>query len=278
MADPKVWLITGSSTGFGRLVVDELLLRGEKVVATARKPEALAGLRDKYNDQIILPQLDVTDTGQCERAVALTMHEFGRIDVLINNAGFGVYGSLEEVPIGTVREQFETNVFGVLNVLKAVLPAMRNQKSGTILNVSSIAGWMSFPGSGIYGASKFALEGLTESLEAELKPLGIRTILIEPGSFQTNFYGHNYRRVENEIQDYAETAGKTLEFFDSWDGNQPGDPIKAVKAMIDVAEHPNPPLRLLLGSDAFDRAMVNLESVKSNFVEWEVVTRSVDKD
>ena len=278
MASAKVWFITGSSTGFGRLLVEELLLRGELVVATARKPETLTFLTERYRDQIIVRSLDVTDSEECERAVKAALQTFGRIDVLVNNAGFGVYGSLEEVPMSLVREQFETNVFGVHNVLKAVLPAMRAQRSGTILNISSIAGWMSFPGSGIYGSSKFALEGLTESLHAEILPLGIRAILIEPGSFQTNFYGHNYRRIANEIEDYNETAGKTLEFFDSFQGHQPGDPIKAVKAMIDIAEHSNPPLRLLLGSDAFDRATANLKAVQQNFDEWESVTRSVDKD
>ncbi len=274
----KVWFITGSSTGFGRMLVDELLDRGEAVVATSRDPATLEALCQTFGDQILLPQLDVTDTDQCCSAVKMALDTYGQIDVLVNNAGFGVYGSLEEVPMETVRQQFETNVFGVLNVLKAALPSMRARKYGTILNISSIAGWMSFPGSGVYGSSKFALEGLTESLAAELKPLGIRTILIEPGSFHTNFYGHNYRRIANEIEDYAETVGKTLEFFDTFAGNQPGDPLKAVRSMIDIAEHPNPPLRLLLGSDAYDRAMVNLESVRENFSQWEATSRSVDKD
>ncbi len=274
----KVWFITGSSTGFGRILVDELLDRGETVVATSRNPATLEVLRQSFGDQILLPQLDVADPEQCSSAVQMALHAFGRIDVLVNNAGFGVYGSLEEVPMEIVREQFETNVFGVLNVLKAALPSMRARRNGTILNISSIAGWMSFPGSGVYGASKFALEGLTESLEAELRPLGIRTILIEPGGFHTNFYGHNYRRISNEIEDYAETAGKTLEFFDSFAGKQPGDPLKAVKAMIEIADHPSPPLRLLLGSDAYDRAMANLESVRNNFTYWESLSRSTDKD
>ena len=274
----KVWFITGSSTGFGRMLVDELLDRGETVVATSRNPSSLEFLRQGFGERILLPQLDVTDPKQCSIAVQMTLQTFGRIDVLVNNAGFGVYGSLEEVPMETVRQQFETNVFGVLNVLKAALPSMRARRSGTILNISSIAGWMSFPGSGIYGSSKFALEGLTESLEAELRPLGIRTVLIEPGSFHTNFYGHNYRRIDNEIEDYAETAGKTLEFFDNFAGKQPGDPLKAVKAMIDIAEHPDPPLRLLLGSDAYDRAVASLESVRDEFTEWESISRSTDKD
>lgn len=277
MASLKVWFITGSSSGFGRLLAEELLQRGERVVATARKPQTLSFLTEQFGDQIIVPSLDVTDSEECVRAVETALQTFGRIDVLVNNAGFGVYGSLEEVPMSVVREQFETNVFGVLNVLKAALPSMRAQRSGTILNISSIAGWMSFPGSGIYGSSKFALEGLTESLRAELLPLGINTILIEPGSFQTNFYGHNYRRIANDVEDYAETAGKTLEFFDSFQGHQPGDPVKAIKAMIDIADHPNPPLRLLLGSDAYDRATANLKSVQQNFEEWETMTRSVDK-
>ena len=273
----KVWFITGSSTGFGRMLVDELLQRDQLVVASTRKPATLEFLREGYGDNVILPALDVTEPNQCQSAVQLAMHAFGRIDVLINNAGFGAYGSIEEVPMEVVRQQFETNYFGVLNVLKEVLPVMRAQRSGTILNISSIAGWMSFPGSGTYGASKFALEGMSESLEAELRPLGIRTIIVEPGSFQTSFYGHNYRRIANEIEDYAETAGKTLEFFDSWDGNQPGDAQKAVNAMIDIAEHPNPPLRLLLGSDAYDRALANLDGVRQNFTEWQATSRSVDK-
>ena len=278
MASPKVWFITGASSGFGRLLTEELLHRGEQVVATARKPNTLNFLTEQYADQIIVPSLDVTDPEECIRAVETALQTFGQIDVLVNNAGFGAYGSLEEVPMSVVREQFETNVFGVLNVLKAALPSMRAQRSGTILNISSIAGWMSFPGSGIYGSSKFALEGLTESLRAELLPLGIYTVLVEPGSFQTNFYGHNYRRIANEIEDYAQTAGKTLEFFDSFQGHQPGDPFKAVKAMIDIANHPNPPLRLLLGSDAYDRATANLKSVENEFTTWESVSRSVDKD
>jgi NAD(P)-dependent dehydrogenase (short-subunit alcohol dehydrogenase family) len=276
MAD-KVWFITGSSSGFGRLLTEELLNEGYLVVATARTPESLSDLVKRFPDRLLTISLDVTNASQCEEAVKLALDTLGRIDVLVNNAGFGVYGSIEEVPITDFQAQFETNVFGVLKVLKAALPSMRSRRCGTILNISSIAGWMSFPGSGAYGASKFALEGLSESLEAELKPLGIRTILIEPGSFETGFYGHNYRRIANLIDDYAETAGKTLEHFDQFPGKQPGDPRKAVRAMIEIAEHPNPPSRLLLGSDAFDRAIANLDSVRENFLEWEAVSRKVDK-
>jgi short-subunit dehydrogenase len=274
----SVWFITGSSSGFGRLLVEELLVNGHQVIAAARKPDQLSDLAAKSPGNLITPCLDVTNASDCKNAVLEAISAFGRIDVLVNNAGFGVYGSIEEVPIESVRAEFETNVFGVLNVLKAALPSMRRQRSGTILNISSIAGWMSFPGSGIYGASKFALEGLTESLEAELKPLGIRTILIEPGSFETNFYGHNYQRITNEIEDYAETAGATLKYFDEFPGKQPGDPRKAVRAMIEIASHPNPPLRLLLGSDAYDRAIRNLEQIHENFTQLEEVSRSVDKD
>ncbi len=271
----KVWFITGASSGFGRLLVEALLERGEQVLATARRPDLL---EDISSERLIRLKLDVTDSSMCEQSVRDAEAAFGRIDVLVNNAGFGVYGSVEEVPIEDVRAQFEVNFFGVLNVLKAALPVMRKQRSGTILNISSIAGWMCFPGSGIYGASKFALEGITESLRAELEPVGIRTILVEPGGFETNFYGANYRRVANNIEDYAETAGKTLEYFDAYPGTQPGDATKAVAAMIEIAEHPNPPLRLLLGSDAFDRATKNLHSIHEEFVQWESLTRSVDKD
>lgn len=274
----KVWFITGASAGFGRLLCEEALKLGDRVVATSRKPETLEDLRVIYSDSIVTPTLDVTDCSQCEQSVDRAIEQFGRIDVLVNNAGFGVYGSIEEVPIQDIRDQFEVNFFGVLHVLKAALPTMRRQRSGTILNISSIAGWMSFPGSGIYGSSKFALEGMSESLRAELEPVGIRTILVEPGGFETNFYGHNYRRISNEIEDYAETAGKTLEYFDSYPGTQKGDPLKAVLRMIEIVEHPNPPLRLLLGTDAFERAMLNLESVREEFQEWEQVSRSTDKD
>lgn len=274
----KVWFITGASAGFGRLLCEEALNIGDLVVATSRKPDSLRDLSEKYPDSIITPFLDVTDSSKCELSVTMALDRFGRIDVLVNNAGFGVYGSIEEVPIQDVRDQFEVNFFGVLNVLKAALPAMRSRRSGTILNVSSIAGWMSFPGSGIYGSSKFALEGMTESLHAELEPVGIRTILVEPGGFETNFYGHNYRRISNEIEDYAETAGKTLEYFDSYPGTQKGDPLKAVLRMIEIVDHPNPPLRLLLGTDAYERATLNLESVREEFKAWEQVSRSTDKD
>lgn len=270
----KVWFITGASSGFGRLLVEALLERGERVVATARRPEALD---DLSSERLVCLKLDVTDCSMCEQSVADAVTAFGGIDVLVNNAGFGVYGSVEEVPIEDVRAQFEVNFFGVLNVLKAALPVMRKQGSGTILNISSIAGWMCFPGSGIYGASKFALEGISESLRAELEPIGIRTILIEPGGFETNFYGANYRRIANSIEDYAGTAGKTLEYFDAYPGTQPGDAKKAVLAMIEIAEHPSPPMRLLLGSDAYDRATKNLQSVQEEFVQWESLTRSVDK-
>jgi NADP-dependent 3-hydroxy acid dehydrogenase YdfG len=250
----KVWFITGSSAGFGRILAEELLRQGKCVVATARKPEVLASLREAYPETLLTPKLDVTLRSDSESSVTQAIEKFGKIDVLVNNAGFGVFGAIEDVPVEEARRQFDTNFFGVLNVLQVVLPLMRAQRGGRILNISSIAGLTSFMGTGIYCASKFALEAISESLHHELAPLGIRTILIEPGAFQTDFLGHNYTAHDAHKDDYRETVGKLLEFFNDFDGKQDGDPLKAVRAMIEVAERDDPPMRLLLGEDAWNSA------------------------
>jgi NAD(P)-dependent dehydrogenase (short-subunit alcohol dehydrogenase family) len=271
----QVWFVTGASTGFGRILAEELLTLGHQVVATARKPEVLADLASQYPDQFLAARLDVTQPEEAKAAIDATIAKFGRLDVLINNAGFGVFGSIEEVPVDEFRRQFETNFFGVINVLQAALPTMRKQRSGRILNVSSIAGISSFMGTGVYCSSKFALEAVSESLHHELSPLGIRTILIEPGAFKTDFLGHNYTTYRG-MEDYEKTAGEIIDYFKTLIAD--GDPKKAVHAMIEVAQREDPPMRLLLGKDAWSGAHRKVEWLIRDFSNNASVTLNVDLD
>lgn len=268
---PKVWLITGSSTGFGRSLVDAVLKRGDRVVATARKPEQLSELVDQYPQTAQAIRLDVTNPQEVHDAVKAALDTFGQIDVLVNNAGYGVLGSVEEVSEEAVRRQFETNVFGALNMMRAVLPTMRQQRSGHILNLSSVGGFVSFAGAGIYNGTKFALEGLSEALAKEVEPLGIKVTIIEPGAFRTDFNGRSLAVADQQIEDYAATSGQMLEWIQEMDGKQPGDPDKAAAAMIQVVESENPPLRLALGADAVSAINEKIESVKSELDAWEQV-------
>lgn len=268
----KVWLVTGCSSGFGRLLCEQLISEGEQVVATARNISMLESLSAKA---LILP-LDVTQRDQVDLAIENAMRHFGSIDVLVNNAGFGIFGSIEDVPIDEYRRQFETNFFGAVQVIQAVLPFMRERKSGTIMNISSIAGVSSFSATGVYCASKFALEAISESLHHELRPSGIRTILVEPGAFKTDFVGHNYTTYPPTASEYRSTVQETLDWFAQLDAE--GDPQKAVQAMIDVCRMDEPPMRLLLGEDAWHSAQSKLEWLRKDFTAFESVTRSMKFD
>jgi NADP-dependent 3-hydroxy acid dehydrogenase YdfG len=260
----QVWFITGSSTGFGRILAEQLLAAGKTVVATARKPEQLQDLVTQYPDHAIALPLDVTNPQQVRAAVNQAIATFERIDVLVNNAGYGMMGAVEEVTDAEVRQQYETNVFGALDVMRAVLPQMRHQRSGHILNLSSVGGVVSFPGAGIYCSTKFALEALSEAMAKEVAPLGIKVTLVEPGAFRTDFNGRSLVTTENLIGDYDQAIGGFREWVRDVDGKQPGDPAKAVAAMIQVVESVNPPLRLPLGADAVRAIETKLESVKSD--------------
>ncbi|MEM8830908.1 MAG: SDR family oxidoreductase [Cyanobacteria bacterium P01_G01_bin.19] len=260
----KVWLITGSSTGFGRILAQQLLAKGETVVATARKPEQLQDLVSNYGDRALAVRLDVTKPEEVREAVDRAITTFGRIDVLVNNAGYGSMGAIEEVSDAEVRQQYETNVFGALDVMRAVLPQMRQQRSGYILNLSSVGGVVSFPGAGIYCSTKFALEGISEAMAKEVAPLGIKVTLVEPGAFRTDFNGRSLVATDNLIGDYDEAVGGFREWVKDVDGKQPGDPAKAVAAMIQAVESGNPPLRLPLGADAVGAIETKLESVKAD--------------
>jgi NAD(P)-dependent dehydrogenase (short-subunit alcohol dehydrogenase family) len=269
----KVWFITGASTGFGRLLAQHLLTLGAKVVATARRPESLADLVSP--DLLALP-LDVTQPAQIASAVEQALARFGHVDVLVNNAGYGVTGAFEEVSDDELQPMFQTNVFGLIHVTKALLPQFRARRSGNILNLSSIGGLVGNPGWSMYNATKFAVEGMSEALGAELEPLGIHVTIVEPGPFRTDFLGRSGVEAALQIPDYAATAGKTREYFQTQAGKQAGDPHKAVEAMVAVASAPKPPRHLLLGRLALDRYRAKIKNVEAEMAAWEEITLGAD--
>ena len=255
----KVWLITGASTGLGRVLAEQVLAGGGQVAATARKPEQLALLREKYGQAAMVLALDVTVQGSVDEAVDQAYAHFGRVDVLVNNAGYGLVGAIEEADEAEVRREFETNVFGLLRVTRAVLPGMRERRAGHILNLSSIGGLIATPGLGYYNASKFAVEGLSEALAGELKPLGIHVTVVEPGPFRTDFLGRSGVISATRIADYEATAGNARKYFTENDGKQKGDPVRAAQAMMAAVEAAEPPRHLLLGQSAWERMSARVE-------------------
>jgi NAD(P)-dependent dehydrogenase (short-subunit alcohol dehydrogenase family) len=272
----RTWFITGASTGFGRLLAEEVLKAGGKVIATARKLDKIVDLEKQYPKTAKALVLDVTDAGQIDAAVTQAFAQFGRVDVLVNNAGYGVAGAVEEVSETEFMPMFETNVFGLIGVTRAFLPHLRKQRGGHILNLSSIGGLVSSAGMGYYNATKFAVEGLSEALAAELAPLGIHVTIVEPGPFRTDFLGRSGVVAEKRIADYDNTAGNMRKYFAENVGKQPGDPLRAVHAMMQVVESPAPPLRLLLGKRAFDRVQDKLGTWQKEIANWEPVTVGAD--
>ncbi len=273
---PRTWFITGSSTGFGRLLAEEVLKAGDNVVATARKIEQVADLEEKYPERVLALPLDVTKQEQIDAALEKTLARFGRVDVLVNNAGYGVTGAVEEVSDEELRPMYETNVFGLLRVTRTFLPQFRKQRSGHILNLSSIGGVTAGPGWGLYQGTKFAVEGISEALAQEVAPLGIRLTIIEPGPFRTDFLGRSGVEAARRIEDYGATADNARRYRNDQHGKQPGDPLKAVQAMIQVVDSPNPPLRLLLGAAALKRLRQKLDAWQKEIAEWEPVTVGAD--
>jgi len=272
----KVWLITGASTGFGRLLAEEVLKAGGRVIATARKVEQIADFAANYPDAARVFVLDVTKPKQIEAVAADAIAAFGRVDVLVNNAGYGIAGGIEEATEAEFLPVFETNVLGLIRVTRALLPQFRKQRSGHILNLSSIAGLIGQAGWGYYNTSKFAVEGFSEALAAEMAPLGVHVTIVEPGPFRTDFLGRSAALIERVIPDYAESVGKTREYYHSMPGKQPGDPLKAIHAMMDVAESPNPPLHLLLGALAYNRFKGKLERWQEEMAAYEAVSLGAD--
>ena len=273
----KIWFITGASTGFGNILAEAVLRRGDKVVATARKPEGkLADLGQQYADTALSLPLDVTKPEHVTTAVEQAIAKFGRVDVLVNNAGYGTAGAVEEVTEAEFMPMFETNVFGLVRVTQALLPQFRKQKSGNIVNLSSIGGLVGLPGWGFYNASKFAVEGLSEALGAELAPLGIHVTIVEPGPFRTDFLGRSGQEAAKRIADYDATSGKTRDYMKTNDGKQAGDPVRAVDAIIAAVDAENPPRHLLLGKLALNRFQQKLDEFQKDISAWKPTTLGAD--
>jgi NAD(P)-dependent dehydrogenase (short-subunit alcohol dehydrogenase family) len=273
--DPKsVWFITGCSTGFGREIAKHVLERGYPTVVTARNPEAVKDLATLGNALVL--RLDVTDWNQTGEAIKAAEENFGRIDVLVNNAGIGYFAAVEESEEEPVRHMFDVNVFGVGRMIHAVLDGMRKRRHGFIVNISSIGGLRSFPAVGYYNATKFAVEGLSESLWQEVEPLGIKVMVVEPSGFRTDWAGRSASESKRQIDDYAATAGVFRRHLHASSGNQPGDPVRAAHAIVKAIESSNPPHHLLLGNDAYNFAMAKLEELRKEFSAWEAVAREAD--
>lgn len=257
-ADTPVWFISGCSTGFGRELAKLVLARGWRAVVTARDAGRVADLAEGAEDRALALSLDVTEQAQIDDAVGQAKAKFGRIDVLVNNAGYGYQASVEEGVESEIRAQFDANVFGLFALTRAVLPIMRGQKSGNIINITSVAGQVGFPGSGYYAASKHAVEGWSDALLAEVKPLGIDVTCVEPGPFRTDWAGRSLKQTPVKIADYAETAGKRLDGTREVSGTQAGDPVRAGEAMIALTEDANPPRHLVLGAWGYDAVTTKL--------------------
>jgi NAD(P)-dependent dehydrogenase (short-subunit alcohol dehydrogenase family) len=274
--DNPVWLITGCSTGFGRELAKLVLARGWRAVVTARDASKVADIAEGHADRALVLPLDVTERAQIDAAVAQAKERFGRIDVLVNNAGYGYLAAIEEGEDAAVREMFEANVFGLVDMTKAVLPVMRKQRSGLIVNVSSIGGLTSFAATGYYHGTKYAVEGISESLATEVKPLGIDVLIVEPGPFRTNWAGPSIKQSATQIDDYNATAGERRKQTAARSGNQAGDPVRAAQAIIDAALSDTPPLRLLLGKTALELARKKLDLLRKDFDNWEATTIGAD--
>jgi NADP-dependent 3-hydroxy acid dehydrogenase YdfG len=272
--EKPVWFITGCSTGFGHELAKQLLERGYRTVITARHPETLSSLASL--GEALALRLDVTDPQQIELAVLAATEKFGRIDVLVNNAGIGYFAAVEESEEAQIRKMFEINFFGLSRMIQAVLPGMRKQRSGCIVNFSSLAGLRSFPALGYYNATKFAVEGLSEALWQEVEPLGIKVMLVEPSGFRTDWAGRSANESQQQIEDYAPTAGVWRNQVRAISGQQPGDPERGVRAIIQAVESGHPPHHLLLGKDAFVGATTKLEELRKEFLAGEWVARGAD--
>ena len=276
MSEKKVWFITGCSTGFGRELAKYLLENDYRVVVTARNADKVQDLVEINKENALAVALDVTNNAQVKEAVTQAEAHFGAIDVLVNNAGFGYFGAIEESDEREVRAMFETNFWGLAEMTRAVLPKMRERHSGSIVNVSSIGGFVGFPSVGYYNATKFAVNGFSEALKKEVEPLGIKVVLVQPSGFRTDWAGRSANDATSKIDDYAETAGANQTSIRNYSGNQPGDPVRAAKAIVEAVEAENPPFNLLLGRAALKNARLKLDDLKRDFDTWAETTEGAD--
>ncbi len=271
-----VWFITGCSTGFGKELARLVLARGWRAVVTARNSDQVKELVSGHEENVLAVQLDVQNSSQIAEAVRQAEEKFGHIDVLVNNAGYGYLAAVEEGEDDQVRAMFETNFFGLVALTNAVLPGMRKRRSGHVVNVSSIGGLMSFAATGYYHATKYAVEGISESLSIELAPLGIKVLIVEPGPFRTDWAGRSLLESKTVIVDYDATAGERRRQSRARSGQQQGDPVRGAEAILEAVGSENPPLRLLLGKPALDMAYKKLETLKKDFDAWRKTTLGAD--
>ncbi len=274
VTEPPVWFITGCSTGFGLELAKRAIEHGYRTVVTARDPSRLEGYG--VTDKVLVLKLDVNQPDQVAAAIETTEARFGGIDVLVNNAGIGYFAAVEESEEDEVRKMFEVNVFGTGRMIWAVLPGMRKRRSGCIVNLSSLAGLRGFPAMGYYNATKFAVEGLSAALRQEVEPLGIRVMVVEPSGFRTDWAGRSANESKHQIDDYMATAGAVRLAVRAASGKQPGDPVRAAKAIVAAVASGNPPHHLLLGNDAFEGAMARLDHLRQDFEAGEAVARAAD--
>lgn len=272
----RVWLVTGASRGIGAKIVAAALAQGDAVVATARNAQSITE-RFGTRPELLAARLDVTDEAQAREVARAAIEQFGRIDVLVNNAGFGLLGAVEEASAEEIRRVYETNVFGLLNVTRGVLPFMREARRGHVINISSVGGFQSGPGYGVYCSTKFAVEGLSEALHVELAPLGIKVTVVEPGYFRTDFLdSHSLVESPATIDDYAVTSGEVRKLAKVYNQQQPGDPQKLAVAMIKLVQSANPPLRLALGTDTLRVIDAKLAAVRAETDAWRELSASTD--
>jgi NAD(P)-dependent dehydrogenase (short-subunit alcohol dehydrogenase family) len=263
------WLITGCSSGFGRILSEAVLARGDNAIVTARDPESVQALADRYPNRAYAARLDVTRPGDAAAAVAEAEARFGRLDILVNNAGFGFIGAVEESEANEYRPLFETNLFGLIETTRAALPALRRHGGGRIVNFSSIGGITGRMGFGLYNASKFAVEGLSEALAEEVSPFDIKVLIVEPGAFRTDFLGRSILTAERRLEAYEATSGRTRDFSQTNDGRQQGDPERGIAVLLQAVDSPTPPLRLPLGGDAYARIRSKIGQLEQDLRAWE---------
>lgn len=271
----KIWFITGISSGLGKALAQTVIENGDFVIGTFRNQTQADSYNEQHQDKAYALTLDITKPNEIDKAFKLIEDKFGKVDVLVNNAGFGFAGAIEETSTAEVREIFEANFFGTMQLTKTFLPLFREQKSGHIIQISSHGGFKAFPGFGIYNASKFALEGFSEALAIEVAPLGIKLTIVEPGPFRTNFAGSSFKQANKIIEDYNQTAGLFRERMKQVDGKQEGDPQKAAKAIFDITKIDTPPLRLPLGKIAIISLTTKLESVQNDINNFKEIAESV---
>jgi NAD(P)-dependent dehydrogenase (short-subunit alcohol dehydrogenase family) len=272
-----VWFITGCSKGLGRAIAEEALKAGYKVVATARRVADVKDIADAYGEQALALPLDVTNRDQIAAAAKAAQNRFGSVDVLVNNAGYGYLGAIEEGEDDEVRALFETDLFAPVNLIKAVLPSMRARRRGHIVNISSIGGLLTYPGVGWYHMVKFGVEAMSDTLAKEVGPLGIGVTVVAPGAFRTDFRGPNSIKLSGTvIDDYADTAGKSRAGTQAGHGKQQGDPVLGARAIITAVEADKPPVHLLIGGDALDQLRTKLDDMRRETDAWEQVTRGTD--